>query len=378
MSNQDSLVSVIVTSYNYARYIDQTISSIISQTHENWELIICDDGSTDNSLEVIRSFNDPRITLIASDKHQGIGPTVNEAYALCKGKYIAGIDADDCISQTKFEKQVQFMEGHPEIDICGTFVSEVDAQNNPFNDKHEAWFNVELDLNDPESWIWQNRLCYSTVFMKKSMRDLAGEFNNDLMYAPDYEFWSRCLAKGAKFHVMHEKLTYYRNHGENITNKNPTCVFLEFAYIGAKILQPYFVQIGRVDLAIKYYKTFLFHDYYPSDTIKQQNLLRLLSGQSLEMTFNEIWKRFDVPAQLLTYNLVINALRDDAVTQEGHIKEFRRELKDKNEKLAERDQQLANHKKQIEDLLNSYSWRITAPLRSPGYLLRKIGSKPTK
>ncbi len=280
MNSQDNLVSVIITSYNYANFIGETINSILSQTHQNWELFICDDCSSDNSLDVIRSFHDPRITVIAFEKKQGACEAYNKAYSRCKGKYISSIDSDDYIAPDKFEKQVRFMENRPDIDICGTFVFEINEDGNLIHSTHEDWFNSAIDLNEPSNWIWQNRLCHSSVIMKKSMHDFVGDFNIDLIYSPDYEFWSRCLAKGAKFHVMTEKLTYYRFHGDNITHKNPIRSYWEKAFIAAKFLQPYFIQIARYDLAIKSINAFLNHELFPLERVARLNFLNLFVNPS--------------------------------------------------------------------------------------------------
>ncbi len=416
-------VSVIMASYNHEAYIGETIESILNQTLRDFELIIVDDGSTDLSQKIIQEYarKDKRI-LFVEQENQGPSSAFNSAISLAGGKYIALHSSDDKSAPDRLDKQVASLEDHTDCDMVGSHIIEIDSDSKAatISQLYEPWFNCEYNFNEPETWIWQNRVCAPTVMVRRVFFERYGLFDPDLLYTQDWEMWIRALSMGCRIKILPEKLLYYRNHGENLTHKNPERRFWEFAYISAKTLQPYLLKIGRVDLAIKDFKTFLFNDYYPSDTIKQQNLLSLLSSQSLKLTFNEIWKRLDVSAQLLSHNLVINELRDDIVAQERYIAEFRRELEDKNGKLAERDQQLAErdqqlaerdqqlaeqnqrladrdqqlaeqnqhladrdqqlaeqnqhlayHKKQIEDLLNSYSWRITAPLRLPGYLIRR-------
>ncbi len=291
MNSSDSLVSVIVTSYNYAGYIGQTINSILSQTHKHCELIICDDCSSDNSLDIIRSFHDSRITLIVSERNQGACAAYNRAYAFCKGRYISCIDSDDYIAPDKFEKQVKFMESHPDIDICGTFISEVDEEGKPIHSIHEEWFNCTIDLSEPSSWVLQNRLCHSSVIMKKTVHDSVGEFNDDLIYSPDYEFWTRCLTKDAKFHVMTDKLTYYRYHGENITHKDPSRKYWETVYIYSRFLFPYLMKINRPDLVIKAIKNMIWRDGYSLNVSEKDCVISLLLDYSREFqNFDDMMK----------------------------------------------------------------------------------------
>src|SRR5258705_958632 len=164
MTSDRPLVSIVVTSYNYAHYIGQTIASVLAQTYDNWELIVSDDGSTDSSLEVIRSFSDSRITVIASETNRGGAIAYAEAYTHCHGKYFTSLDSDDYTVPSKLEKQVQYLEERPDVDILGTFVREVDASGQIIVDQdvHQTWFNQKIDLNQPDSWLWQNHLCHSS------------------------------------------------------------------------------------------------------------------------------------------------------------------------------------------------------------------------
>lgn len=225
MSFNQPLVSIILTSYNYDKYIGQTIESVLSQSYQNWELIVSDDGSRDRSLEIIYSYQDNRIQVLTSETNQGAGQAYNKAYALCQGKYICSLDSDDYIAPDKLEKQVAFLESHPETDILGTFIIEINAKSQIIHETHEAWFNQDLNLNYPENWIWRNHLCHSSMMMRKELHDRVGLFNNQLIHTPDYEFWIRCFVSQCHFDILTENLTFYRSHGENITHKNPPRAF---------------------------------------------------------------------------------------------------------------------------------------------------------
>ena len=114
----NELVSIIMPSYNTARYISDSINSVLSQTYNNWELIIIDDCSTDNTIDVVKSFKDSRIILLQNEKNSGAALSRNYALREAKGKWIAFLDSDDVWVPEKLEKQIAFME---ENDYAFTF-----------------------------------------------------------------------------------------------------------------------------------------------------------------------------------------------------------------------------------------------------------------
>lgn len=114
------LVSLILVTYNSSAFLAETIDSILSQTFEDFELIIIDDHSTDNTLEILKSYNDPRLFYF-SGKHNRI-ENLNKAVALANGKYIARIDHDDIMLPDRLKKQYDFMEYHSEIIVCGSWM----------------------------------------------------------------------------------------------------------------------------------------------------------------------------------------------------------------------------------------------------------------
>lgn len=105
------LVSIITPSYNSSNFIEETINSVLNQTYENWEMIIVDDCSTDNSVEIINEYleKDNRIKLLVNEKNKGAAETRNEALKIAKGRFIAFLDSDDLWNCNKLEKQIQFM-----------------------------------------------------------------------------------------------------------------------------------------------------------------------------------------------------------------------------------------------------------------------------
>jgi glycosyltransferase involved in cell wall biosynthesis len=116
------LVSIGMPVFNCERTLELAIRSIFLQTYENWELLIIDDGSSDNTVAIARTFNDPRIKIWADGSHKGLPARLNEAISYSRGKYFARMDGDDIAYPQRLERQVAFLEEHPEIDLVGSWM----------------------------------------------------------------------------------------------------------------------------------------------------------------------------------------------------------------------------------------------------------------
>ena len=123
-------ISVIMSVYNSARFLAEAIQSILGQTYNDFEFIIVDDGSSDQSLEIIRSYAkmDNRIRVLENEKKYGLAASLNRCIFIAKGDYIARMDADDICVPDRLEKQIAFLEQHPNIGIIGGSVQEIDGQ----------------------------------------------------------------------------------------------------------------------------------------------------------------------------------------------------------------------------------------------------------
>src|SRR4051794_15571169 len=113
-------ITVLMPVYNAAEYIRETIDSVLSQSFTDFEFLIINDGSTDQSEEIIKSYSDPRIRLINNEKNMRLIATLNKGIELAKGEYIARMDADDICLPTRLEKQYKVMEDNKDIALCGT------------------------------------------------------------------------------------------------------------------------------------------------------------------------------------------------------------------------------------------------------------------
>src|SRR5690606_28917246 len=113
---REPLVTVFMPVYNSEQYIREALESILNQTYQNLDILLVDDGSTDRSVEIIKSYQDTRIRLIQNEKNMGIPYTRNVGLKEAKGKYIAIMDSDDIAVSNRIERQIQYLETNPHID----------------------------------------------------------------------------------------------------------------------------------------------------------------------------------------------------------------------------------------------------------------------
>ena len=356
------LVSIKIASYNHARYIRQTIQSVLDQTYPDFELIVVDDCSLDNSVEIIKSFSDPRIQLLVNEHNMGAASTSNRAKALCRGKYFCSLDSDDYFHPEKLARQVAFMEAHPEVDVLATFVDEIDNQGNHLAEPASGnWFSQNLDFNRPESWLFENHLCHSSALMKRDVHDRLWSYDSGLPLTNDWHNWIRFLANGAVFAHLPERLTYYRRHAENVTHRNPERAYWEHAYTCARELHPYLARIGRRDLIRESIRNFFFDDRYPASKAPRERLLCLLLNLGVhEREFEAIWRNVTN-----ANNLPSNGLRDEI----SLIEEMRQELvESKRHMLSMRmDDQQALIVPRLLDALTREKWSLMQ-IAKIGYL----------
>lgn len=246
--NDGPLVSVMTMSYNYDIFIGKTIESVLNQTYKNIQYIIVDDGSSDNSVEVVKSYEDPRIEFYPLAKNVGATAAYGIGYSKIRGDFVCNIDADDIILPEKTSKQIACFAERPELDVLCTYTEVIDKQGERAPQPHpgEQWVNQPRDLNDPASWISQNYVAHSSVMMRRRAHDDVGLLDPDMSAAPDYEHFLRLVAKGYKFHTLPEALLQYRIHGENITHKAPEKTFIEMLYAFWRHLTPRLMERRRL------------------------------------------------------------------------------------------------------------------------------------
>lgn len=200
------LVSVIMAARNVAPFITASVKSILSQSLTNLECIVIDDGSTDQTREILErhAARERRLRMVSREE-SGLPASLNAAWALARGRYLARMDADDISLPRRLEKQVGFLEAHPNIGICGTWSRTFGAFPwrlvRPFTD--DSRIRCEMLFNNP--------LAHPTVMMRREILDRLGGYDKTVIYGEDYALWAKSLPV-TKFANIPETLLLYRRH----------------------------------------------------------------------------------------------------------------------------------------------------------------------
>ena len=207
-------VSVIIPAFNAMTYLPETVESVLKQTFTDFEVLLINDGSTDEIIEWATQIKDWRVKLI-SQQNQGVSEARNTGITHAQGEYIAFLDADDLWEPTKLEKQTQLLEGNPAVGLVDTWVVLATEQGKPTD---KVW------ISKAEGNIWkqiaeENLLtCGSTPMIRRCCFESVGVFNRDLRIGEDWDMWVR-IASRYSFAVVKETLVRYRQHSSN-TSKN--------------------------------------------------------------------------------------------------------------------------------------------------------------
>ena len=196
------LVSIIMPSYNTAKYIGESIDSVINQTHENWELIIVDDCSTDNTDEIVKPYlEDSRIKYLKNEKNSGAAVSRNYALREAKGKWIAFLDSDDIWFPEKLEKQIDFMK-NKKCSFSYTAYEQIDEASKSMN----VYVSGPERINKRQQYnfCWQG--CLTVMYDREKVGLIQIE---DLKKNNDYAIWLKAIEK-ADCHLLNECLAKYR------------------------------------------------------------------------------------------------------------------------------------------------------------------------
>lgn len=207
------LVTVFIPVYNCEKYIRKCLDSIINQTYKNLEILIIDDGSTDNSVSIIEQYNDSRIRLLKNNCNKGIPYTRNRGIEEMNGKYLAIMDADDIAFKHRIKKQVSFMEKNTNILALGTFYEFYRGIFSKKVKEYKTSEEIKIGL------LFQSQLANPTVMIRNTVFSEYGiKYNEDCFVAQDYELWTQ-IVKVGDLAILPKVLHKYRWGHENITKK---------------------------------------------------------------------------------------------------------------------------------------------------------------
>jgi glycosyltransferase EpsE len=207
-SNQDALVSIVFPVFNEsAEYITKSIDSILQQTYGNIELLIMDDSNKPHAITAVDGYaNHPKVRVLRSEARRGLTLALNDGLAAAKGAFVARADADDIQHPQRIEKQVAFLNQHPDYMLVGTSVLYIDEQGNPLKEKLYPETNSKI----AKALHLHNPISHPTVLARKELFTSLGFYDVQLQRAEDYDLWFRAKQKGYQMHNLQEPLVQYR------------------------------------------------------------------------------------------------------------------------------------------------------------------------
>lgn len=260
-------VSVLMPVYNGGKFLKKAIESILNQTFTHFEFIIINDGSTDSTEEIILNYNDPRIRYIKNESNLKLIATLNKGIHLSKGTYIVRMDADDISLPTRIEKQLRYMNDHPDVAICGSWFSEVTTNNQIV--KYES---VSDDIK--YKMLYQCHFCHpSMIFRKSTLLEYEMLFDSNYLHAEDYEFFSR-ICENNKVANLPEVLLQYRVHEGGVSIQNKSTQIQNTIQIQKNIFKKMGFNMSEKELAI--FEKLNYQQYKEVEGLEAKELLESL------------------------------------------------------------------------------------------------------
>lgn len=239
-------ITVIMGVYNTnnEEMLSLSIESILNQTFSDFEFIICDDGSTDGTFELIKTLthNDKRVILIRNEKNKGLAETLNNCIKRATGKYIARMDADDISSLERFEKQLHFLENNHDFVLVG-------SNTILFNESGEWGYKSSPEKPDKTSLLFNNPFVHPSILISTEVLKQLGGYRVDkeTLRCEDYDLFMRLYAKNMKGYNIQEPLLKYRQNKDTYKRRK-----YKFRIDEAKVRYKGFKMLGLMPIGILY------------------------------------------------------------------------------------------------------------------------------
>jgi glycosyltransferase involved in cell wall biosynthesis len=190
MSPPEPVVSVVMSVFNGERFVHEAVSSILAQRIGALELVVIDDGSNDRTPEILEAIVDSRLRFVRRS-HAGLSAALNTGIALARAPLIARMDADDVADPRRLERQVAYLEAHPDVGLLGTAVRLTDYSGSDLG----VWRPSSADADIRRRMIRSNQFAHPTVIFRKSLFESIGGYREDMPLAEDYDLWLRILTQ---------------------------------------------------------------------------------------------------------------------------------------------------------------------------------------
>jgi glycosyltransferase involved in cell wall biosynthesis len=217
MTSSSPQITVLMPVYNGSEYLKQSIEGILTQTYRDFEFLIIDDSSQDNSWSIIKEYQsmDNRIQAIRNDINLGLTKTLNKGMLLAQGKYIARQDHDDISLPERLEKEITFLNAHENVVLVGTHCHYIDHTGKRFS----SWTPPVDDASIKKELLKGSAFCHGSVLFRKSLLKTVGFYREQIKYAEDYDYWLRISEKHAVAN-LNEKLYELRRGIPTVSSKN--------------------------------------------------------------------------------------------------------------------------------------------------------------
>jgi glycosyltransferase involved in cell wall biosynthesis len=238
------LVSVVMPAYNAAKYIEEAIESILAQTLKEFELIVVDDGSTDNTREIIEGYarRDPRVRLLVNETNLKLCRTANRGIEAATAPLIARMDADDWSYPNRLELQVRFMSEHPEVVISGGSMDVCDEKLQVINQRHYPLTDKDIR----KVMMRYSPFSHPTVIYRTEAIRKAGSYNPQLPFAEDYDMYFR-IGRFGKFGNLPQILVKYRSSSSSYFHSKIRQQERATIYTRLKAVEEYGYKMNLVD-----------------------------------------------------------------------------------------------------------------------------------
>ena len=287
------IVSVRIPSYNHEKYINECIDSVLAQTFQDFEIIITDDGSKDNTVKLIKEYKDPRIKLNVFPENQGTAVAVSDCVDRSRGKYIANLCSDDAWEPDKLEKQVSFLQSNPGYDAVFTKVKFIDEDSLEVKKHHDFSSEFDKDNRPREDWLnyffyHGNCLCIPSVLIKRSVYEKLHYQDKRMANLLDFDLWVR-FCFDHELYIMDEKLTNFRLRSKNANASGATDEsFTRIKFEYKQILSNY-LKIRDTEF---FFKCFPEYEKYLTSGQISEKLIPYLLGRlacGTNRDFQQLW-----------------------------------------------------------------------------------------
>lgn len=211
-------ISVVMAAYNAEKYLKEAMDSILSQTFGDFELIVIDDASADGSGQILRGYaaKDSRVVVLVNEQNLGLTKSLNKGLSVAKGEYIARMDADDISVPDRFEKQVAFLDSHPDYSFVSCIGRYIDEDGKEEQLRLFPETNEEIYAMMPKVDAVMHP---GVMFRREDIRKI-GDYCEDFRVVQDYDLWFRGMAAGYKFYNIQEPLVLFRRNDSYNTRKS--------------------------------------------------------------------------------------------------------------------------------------------------------------